>query len=106
MDYLLRPNVIAGDQMKDDYCVFHKDRLIGRIRRADERSWQDERWEWNVNPLLPTPSWCNGDADSLDEAKSEFKEAWERFYASLTPEQIEGWHRAEDIARANASWLT
>ena len=25
-----------------------------------------------------------GDADSLDEAKSEFKEAWERFYASLT----------------------
>jgi hypothetical protein len=58
-----------------------------------------------VTTLLPIPSWCNGDADSLDKAKSEFKEAWERFYASLTPEQIEGWHRAEDIAKANASWL-
>ena len=22
MDYLLRPTVIAGDQLKDDYCVF------------------------------------------------------------------------------------
>lgn len=24
MDYLLRPTLIAGDQMKDDYCVFHR----------------------------------------------------------------------------------
>lgn len=32
-----------------------------------------------MNPPLPIPSSRNGDADSLDEAKSEFKEAWERF---------------------------
>ena len=89
MDYLLHPTVIAGDQLKDDYCVFRKDRRIGRIRRADERSWQGERWEWNVNSPLPIPSWCNGNADSLDEAKSEFKAAWERFYESLTPQDIE-----------------
>jgi hypothetical protein len=96
MDYLLRPTVIAGDQPKDDYCVFHTDRLIGRIRLADERSWQGVVWQWNVNPLLPIPSWRNGNAGSLDEAKSEFKAAWERFYASLTPEQIKGWHQTED----------
>ena len=28
-------------------------------------------------------------ADSLDAAKIKFKAAWERFYASLTPKQIE-----------------
>ncbi|WP_425905139.1 hypothetical protein [Nitrobacter sp. TKz-YC02] len=105
MDYLLRPTVIAGDKLKDDYCVFQKDRCIGRIRLADERSWQGVVWQWHVTPLLPIPSWCNGNAASLDEAKGEFKEAWERFSASLTPEQIEGWHRAEDIAKTNASWL-
>jgi len=99
MDYLLRPTVIAGDQLKDDYCVFRKDRRIGRIRRADKRSWQGERWEWHVNPPLPIPPWCNGDADSLDGAKSEFKAAWERFYASLTPQDIELWHRTEDLGK-------
>jgi hypothetical protein len=105
MDLLLRPTVIADGKLKDDYCVFHKDRCIGRIRLADERSWQGVVWQWHITPLLPIPSWCNGNAASLDEAKSEFKEAWDRFYAFLTPEQIEGWHRAEDIAKANASWL-
>ena len=39
------------------------------------------------------------------EAKDEFKAAWEQFYASLTPEDIASWHRTEDMARANASWL-
>ena len=34
MDYLLRPTVIAGNQLKDDYCVFLRDRSIGTIRRA------------------------------------------------------------------------
>ena len=32
--------------------------------------------------------------------KTKFKAAWERFYASLTPRDIEIWHRTED-----RSWL-
>jgi hypothetical protein len=105
MDYLLRRTVMGGDTLTNDYCVFHKDRLIGRIKRADERSWQGGRWQWNVNPPLPIPSWCNGDAASLDEAKREFKEAWERFYASLTPERIRRWHLIEDMGTSNEWWL-
>jgi hypothetical protein len=53
-------------------------------------------------PASPIPSWCNGDAESLDEAKREFKEAWERFYATLTPELIKHWHNTDD-RQANAS---
>jgi hypothetical protein len=105
MDLTLRPTIIAGDKSPNDYCVIHEGRSVGRIRLADERSWQGIVWTWNVNPPLPIPSWCNGSADSLEGAKDEFKAAWERFYASLTPEDIASWHRTEDIARASASWL-
>jgi hypothetical protein len=41
-------------------------------------------------PNLTIPSWCNGSTDSLEAAKDEFKAAWERFYASLTPEARNG----------------
>jgi hypothetical protein len=105
MDLLLRPTVIAGDRLENDYCVIHEGRSVGRIRLANERSGRDETWEWHVNPPLPIPSWCNGSADSIDIAKAQFRAAWERFYASLTPEDIASWHRTEDLALANASWL-
>ncbi|ABE63432.1 hypothetical protein Nham_2652 [Nitrobacter hamburgensis X14] len=86
MDLLLRKTVIGGDTLQNDYCVIHEGRSAGRIRLADVRSWQGPVWTWNVNPPLPIPSWCNGSTDSLEAAKDEFKAAWERFYASLTPE--------------------
>ena len=40
MTLLLRPTIVAGDKLKDDYSVFHKGRRVGRIGLADERSWQ------------------------------------------------------------------
>jgi hypothetical protein len=95
---------VAGDKLKDDYCVIHEGRSVGRIRLADERSWQDAVWTWNVNVALP--SWCNGSTDSLEAAKDEFKAAWGQFYASLTPETLNpGIALRIDLAKANASWL-
>jgi hypothetical protein len=76
-----------------------------RIRLANERSWQGTVWTWNVNPPLPIPPWCNGTADSLEAAKAEFKAAWERFYADLTPERIRRWHLIEDMGKSNDWWL-
>ncbi|EAQ35515.1 hypothetical protein NB311A_17104 [Nitrobacter sp. Nb-311A] len=105
MDLLLHPTVIAGDKLKDDYCVIHDARSVGRIRLASERSGRGEMWEWHVNPPLPIPPWCNGTADSLETAKNRFRAAWEKFYASLTREQIARWHQTEDLVKANASWL-
>jgi hypothetical protein len=103
MNLSLRKTVIGGDRLKDDYCVIHEGRSVGRIRLADEQSWQGVVWTWNVNVTLPIPSWYNGSADNLEAAKDEFKAAWERFYAILTPEDIVSWHRTEDLANANAS---
>jgi hypothetical protein len=105
MNLLLRPTIIVNETLPDDYCVIHEDRSVGRIRLADERSWQGTVWTWNVNPPIPIPPWCNGSTDSLKAAKDEFKAAWEWFYASLTPEAIKSWRRTEDLARANAPWL-
>jgi hypothetical protein len=105
MKLLLRPTVIGGETMPNDYCVIHEDRTVSRIRLADERSWQGVVWTWNINVALPIPPWGNGSADSFEAAKGEFKAAWERFYASLTAEDIASWHHTEDLAKANASWL-
>ena len=58
-----------------------------------------------MNPPLPIPSWCKGSADGFEAAKVAFKAAWETFYAGLTPEGIESWHRTEGLAKAHASWL-
>jgi hypothetical protein len=87
MKLLLRPTVFDGDKMEDDYCVIHDGRIVGRIMLAGER--QGVVWAWYVNPPLPIPAWCRADADSLEAAKVKFRSAWERFYASLTPKQIE-----------------
>jgi hypothetical protein len=46
----------------------------------DERSWQGTVW-----PRTST----RRSADSPEVAKDQFKAVWERFYASLTPEDIE-----------------
>jgi hypothetical protein len=50
----LRPTVIAGDLLANDYCVKCEGRSIGRIRRSDERT---GRWDWAINPPLPVPTW-------------------------------------------------
>jgi hypothetical protein len=105
MNLSLRPTIIAGEKRPNDYCVIHEGRGVGRIRLADEQSWQGTAWAWHINPPLPVPPWCNGSADSLEVAKDQFKAVWERFYATLTPDDIESWHRTEDLAKANASWL-
>jgi hypothetical protein len=54
-------------------------------------------WDCNINP--PIPPWGNGSADSLEQAKAEFRAAWERLYATLTPGKIGHWHHHQDAAK-------
>jgi hypothetical protein len=63
MQLSLRPTVIAGDKLPNDYCVIHDSRSVGRIRLAEERASRGTIWCWHVNPPLPIPPWCNGSAD-------------------------------------------
>lgn len=89
----LRPTMIGGVRETDDFTVYFEDRSVGRIRFASEREGYTPGWDWHVNPPLPVPSWCNGTEDDLLRVKAAFREAWERYYASLTPEDVAHWHR-------------
>ena len=95
MERKLRPTIIGGDNLGNDFVVLFEGRSIGRIRQADEhRAYPG--WDWTINPPLPVPSWCAGSEDSLEQAKAAFREAWERFYLTLTPESIAHWHHIQD----------
>ena len=84
MERKLRPTIIGGDNLGNDFVVLFEGRSIGRIRQAEERVGHNPGWDWAINPPLPIPPWGNGSADSLEQAKAAFRAAWERFYATLT----------------------
>ncbi len=94
----LRLTVIGGETAPNDYCVMREGRSIGRIREATERTGFNPGWMWAIQPPLPIPPWGTGFAKTLDEAKIEFRKAWERFYEGLTPHDIEHWHHHQDTA--------
>jgi hypothetical protein len=52
-----------------------------------------------VNPPLPIPAWAKGSASTLDQAKIDFRQAWERFSDTLSPENITLWHKTADGLR-------
>lgn len=97
-DLILRPTVIGGDKLKNDYTVIFEERPIGRIREASERYGHNPGWDWNVNIPLPTPTWAHGSEYDLEAAKAAFRKAWDRFYPSLSPEDIAHWHHIQDAA--------
>jgi hypothetical protein len=104
MELLLRPTVIGGDKLTDDYCVFHDGRRIGRIRLATEREGsQGTVYDWMVNIPIAIPPGCRGTSGSLDEAKKNFKTAWERFLPTLTEDKVKHWHETQDAAEAR--WM-
>lgn len=99
MELFLRPTVIGGDILKADFVVVYEDRIVGRIRLAEER--EGSRgivWDWMVTIPLAIPAWCHGSAGGLDEAKAAFKTAWETFLPTLTEHDIQHWHHHQDVA--------
>jgi hypothetical protein len=95
----MRPTRIGGETAEDDFTVMREGRQIGRIRSTLDHVTTKPTWSWHITVPLPVGAWTRGSAESLDAAKEDFREAWERFYAGLTPEQIDRWHRTQD-ARA------
>ncbi|WP_316205719.1 hypothetical protein [Bradyrhizobium sp. SZCCHNS1012] len=95
----LRPTVIGGDRLEDDFCVYRDGRSIGRIVLAENHVKHVEVWRWHINPPLPIPNWANGSARTREGAQAEFRAAWQRFYASLKPESITHWHAIDDARK-------
>jgi hypothetical protein len=99
MELKLRPTIIGGETSPNDFTVIVEGRRVGRIRQAEERIGHNPGWDWSINPPLPIPTWCVGSEDTLDQAKAAFREAWERFYATLTVEDLAHWHHHQDAAK-------
>jgi hypothetical protein len=57
----------------NDYAVHEDGQQIGRIRFASERN--PGIWLWQVQVHIPGPPF--GSAKNLDEAKQNFKTAWQ-----------------------------
>lgn len=68
-----------------DYSVLEGEQRIGRIRYASERT--PGVWIWNVIVHLTT-GLPIGTAGSLDQAKDDFKTAWEALKARTPPDQL------------------
>ena len=60
----VRPTVIGGDKLNNEFVVVFEGRSIGRIRQAEERYGHNPGWDWAINPPLPIPPWGNGSTDS------------------------------------------
>ena len=95
----LRRTVIGGDLLKNDYCVWCEERLIGRIKFSEGKTAQVPGWSWFINVPLPIPDWGNGSSETLEGAMAGFRTAWERFYDGLTPERIQHWHEIQDARK-------
>ncbi|UGY23697.1 hypothetical protein HU675_0038080 [Bradyrhizobium septentrionale] len=78
--------------------MIHEGRKVRRIRLATERASLQPGWDWHITVPLPVHPWCNGTATDLEGAKAAFREAWERFFATLSPSDIEYWHHDQDAA--------
>lgn len=98
MDLFLRPTVIAGDKLENDFGVIHEGRTVGRIRFASERT-ANPGWTFSITVPLPVPPYANGSGPDLETAKAMFREAWERFYATLDAKSIELWHHTQDASK-------
>ncbi|MCK1565606.1 hypothetical protein IVB08_16820 [Bradyrhizobium sp. 173] len=90
----LRPSLIGGERCQDDYEVVWRGMSIGRIRRAEASS-HAELWAWNCWPGgRPCKADEAGGGTSLDDAKAQFREAWQRIRAEINE---------ADIARARGA---
>lgn len=98
----MRPTVIGGERCQDDYEVLWRGMSIGRIRRADASS-QSELWAWTCwlggRPCKADEA---GGGASLDEAKAQFRKAWQRIRAEINEADIA---RARGYAERSAEAL-
>jgi hypothetical protein len=84
MSLFLRPCVIGGETAPNDYSVIEDDHVVGRIYLA--QSGASHAWVWSVTVGIPSTAY--GRAPSLDQAKAEFRAAFEALKASVGPERL------------------
>jgi hypothetical protein len=91
VDLALRPTVINGNLYADDFVVWWRSpqfgrRMVGRIRKGYGMPFGSPEWSFHIVTALPVRS-GNGRAESLDQAKADFRKAFERFEGE-TPDRV------------------
>jgi len=72
----------SGEWSDDDYDVLSGDAVIGRVYEDKAVGNPELQWFWSIlrsNVGTRRPVWNNGRAPSLEEAKAQFRAAWEGF---------------------------
>jgi hypothetical protein len=97
----LRPTVIAGDRLEDDYQVIWDGIPIGRILKQPGVPFGRPNWSWGVIfPHMPQQAWHRGLESSLEECQRRFKVVWSDIRRNLTETDIEAARvRSADNAR-------
>jgi hypothetical protein len=71
---------MGWEDAKDDYVILDDDSSVGRIHKDTTH---ESRWCWSVNTSpYPAPPPNNGLAQTLDEAKTAFKQRYEEMKAA------------------------
>ena len=74
----LRPTIIGGDKLHDDYEVLDEDRKpIGRIMLHPQAP-QGRPWFWGNNRVPNIPGHDRGYAATREQAMADFKMTWLR----------------------------
>jgi hypothetical protein len=79
-----------------DYSVLEDEQAIGRIRYASERT--PGVWIWNVIVHL-TGGLPIGTADSLDQAKEDFKAGWTALKGRTSPDDLARAYKAMNLRK-------
>lgn len=77
--------------VRDDYILRFEGHSIGRMR------FTESSWEWQITVPMAMPSWAQGSAPSLDDARKAFAMAWGRLLSETNPERLA---RAWELERA------
>jgi hypothetical protein len=90
------PTIIDGDKLEDDYVVREDGYGCGRIRLGFVAG-PEQKWLRYINP--PVGPTRNATADTLQQAKEQWKAAWASVRPSMTDAQVAYWHELEDGVR-------
>lgn len=81
----LRPTVIAGDRLENDYQIIWRDLPIGRILQQPGIPYGRPNWSWGVAfPGQPQPPAHRGLCSDLEECKRRVKVVWSGIRPGLT----------------------
>jgi hypothetical protein len=97
----LRPTVIAGDRLDNDYQIIWRGMSVGRIQQQPGIPVGRPNWSWGVAfPGQPQPPGHRGLCSDLEECKRRVKVVWSGVRHALTEADIQ--NGREVVAASNA----